>query len=217
MELYEPIFNEIAKHGDFELLEILLRSRRRVSQQCLDQSLVHATACASLQSVLLLVQIGANADHAGAAALMHAVEAEKVELATALIMAQKPPSGHSLDTALGSWLSRPSTPSPTMGGAYLLMEALLCGGPNGSAANRGLLRATCLENIPMMQLLLAYQVDINFDNACAVGHAIARNRCDLMGILLQNRKFWEANSFPILNSLKIHSRNNVPNLPKQSL
>jgi hypothetical protein len=185
--LYEPKFCDAAKHGDFELLEILVRSQRKVSQQCLDQSLVHTTTCASLQSVLLLVQAGANANYDDAAALMQAVDSEKVELATALIMAQKPPSGHCLDKALGSLFSRPSISSSTMDGAYLMVEVLLCGGPDGNAANQGLLRATSSANVPLMQLLLAHQVDINFDHACAVGYAIRKNRCDLMGILLQSQ------------------------------
>ncbi|KAE8449388.1 hypothetical protein EG329_008289 [Mollisiaceae sp. DMI_Dod_QoI] len=185
--LYEPTLINVAKHGDHELLELLLRAKKRVSQPCLDRSLLPATNCGSLLCILLLAWAGANTDYGGAAALMHAVEAERVDLATALIAAPKPPSGPSLDKALNSVFAQPSSPSPATDGQYLLTEALLCGGPVGDAANQGLLRATFLANVAMMQLLLSHQVDINFDGGCAVGHAIQRNRCDLMGTLLQSQ------------------------------
>lgn len=112
MEMFGSTFINIAKHGDVELLQILLRSKKRVSQKCLDQSLLPATTSGSLHCVLLLGWAGANADHEGASSLLHAVEAEKVDLATAIIAARNPPSGQSLDRALHSMFSRPSSPSP---------------------------------------------------------------------------------------------------------
>ncbi|CZR50284.1 uncharacterized protein PAC_00156 [Phialocephala subalpina] len=183
--LYESTLINVAKHGDHELLGLLLRAKRGVSQQCLDQSLFPAATCGSLRCVLLLAWAGANADYGSA--LMHTVEAERFDLATALITAQCPPSGGTLNQALNSLFAQPSSPAPATDGQYLLMEALLCGGPEGDAANQGLLRATFLANVPMMQLLLSHQIDINYDGACAVGHAIQRNRSDLMGTLLQNQ------------------------------
>jgi ankyrin repeat protein len=118
---------------------------------------------------------------------MHAVEVERADLAVALISAPKPPSGPSLDKALGSLFSQPSSPAPTIDGQFTIVEALLCGGPDGDAASRGLLKATVLANLGMMQLLLSHQVDINFDAGCAVGHAIQRNRSDLIATLLQSQ------------------------------
>jgi ankyrin repeat protein len=155
-----------------------------VPPQFITDGLLPATINGSLGAVLLLVQAGANGDHDRASALMHAVETGRVDLATAIVTGVNPPSPTALNAAIDTIFSA------VMGHLqdnHLLTEVLLCGGPVGNAANEGLFKATMLVNVEMMQLLLEYGVDINYNKALAVGHAIQRNREDLVRILLQNQ------------------------------
>jgi ankyrin repeat protein len=138
----------------------------------------------SLRAVSLLARAGASGDHNGATALLYAVETCRIDLATAIIMGQNPPSAASLNRAIEAVFS--STTS-NLQERHLLTEVLLCGGPQGNAANEGLFKATMLANMEMMQLLLEHRVDVNYNNAYAVRHAIQRNRVDLVRLLLQEQ------------------------------
>jgi hypothetical protein len=166
------------------MLRVLLRAPKRVSTQCISEALLHATINGTLRAVSLIVRAGANGDCNGAAALLCAVETCRIDLAIAIIMGQYPPSAASLDKAIEAVFSATTA---NLQERLLLTEVLLCGGPYGNAANEGLFKATMLANMEMMQLLLEYRVDINYNNAYAVGHAIQRNRVDLVRLLLQEQ------------------------------
>jgi ankyrin repeat protein len=146
--------------------------------------LLPAVTSGLLPAVLLLIQAGADGDHDNASALMHAVGTDRLDITNAILLGQRPPSGPSLDKALDSVLS---VPSAKLSARYSLIEVLLCGGPTGKAANDALFKATLLGNKDMMDLLLEYRVDINHNEASAVGHAIQRNRADLVATLLQDQ------------------------------
>jgi hypothetical protein len=133
---------------------------------------------------MLLVRAGADGDYDNASALMFAVEMGRVDIAVAIVSGEKPPSGASLDRALDLVFS---SPPGVMNDRVELIEILLCGGPSGNAANEGLFRCTLLVNYEIMQLLLAHKVDVNYNGAAAVAHAIQRNRGDLVGMLLQDQ------------------------------
>ena len=181
---YEDCFKGAAANGDVELLQLMLRTSKRVSVYCITQALLPATIYGSLEAVSLLVRAGADVNYNSASALMTAVEISRVDLAILILSAQIPPSGEAVDKALDSIFS---TPSPALKQAHLLIEALLCGSPIGNAANEGLFKATMLANADMMNLLLSYNVDINYGGASAVGSAIKRNRRDILDILLQDQ------------------------------
>jgi len=166
------------------MLRLFLRAPRRITPHILTEALLPATMSGSLRAVSLLVVAGADGDHSGAAALLCAVETCRIDLATAIVMGQKPPSAVSLNRAIEAVFS--STTS-SLQERHLLAEVLLCGGPRGNAANEGLFKATMLANMEMMQLLLEYRADINYNNASAVRHAIKRNRVDLVRLLLQEQ------------------------------
>ncbi|KAH6712645.1 hypothetical protein BKA61DRAFT_521868 [Leptodontidium sp. MPI-SDFR-AT-0119] len=194
--LFEGTFIEIAKHGDAELLALLLRARLRVSDECITRSLLPATTSGSLDSVLFLIQAGANAGH-DSTALMHAVEMDRSDLTVAIISSPNPPSGTSLNAALGSVFSTTVSPASRI----LLVEVLLCSGPTGNAANEALFKATLLANVDLMQLLLSHKVDINYNGAAAVAHAIQRNRGDLVGILLQDQALTPENASDLVRHI----------------
>jgi ankyrin repeat protein len=177
-------FVNAARNGEIEMLRLLLRAPRRIPTQAVTEALLPATINGSLRAVSLLVRAGASGDHNRAAALMCAVETCRIDLATAIIMGQNPPSAASLDKAIEAVFSATTA---NLQERHLLTEVLLCGGPYGNAANEGLFKATMLANMEMMQLLLEYRVDVNYSNAYAVGHAIQRNRVDLVRLLLQEQ------------------------------
>jgi ankyrin repeat protein len=184
LALSKAFFLDVANNGDSEFIRILLRARRRVSAECVTQALLPAVTSGSLPSVLLLVQAGADGSFDNASALTQAVSDNRVDLTAALILGQYPPDGSSVDQSLASVFQTPFT---TLNTRYRLIEVLLCGCPSGSAANNALLQVTLLFNVRMMILLLAHGADINHNGASAVGHAIQRNRADLVAILLQDQ------------------------------
>ncbi|CZT51702.1 uncharacterized protein RSE6_12887 [Rhynchosporium secalis] len=181
--LYDETFISAAQDGDAELLSLLLRASMRVSEDCMTWSLLSATTCGSLDAVLLLTRAGANADYDNAAALMCAVEMNRLDLAVAIITSPNAPSGENLDSILGNMFTTITSPATKI----LLVEVLLCGGPTGNATSEALFKATLLANVEMIQLLLAYQADVNLEGASALAHAIQRNRGDLVSVLLQSQ------------------------------
>lgn len=182
--LYPSYFENAAKNGEVEILRLFLRSPKQIPALFITQALLAATISGSLRTVCLLVQAGANGDHDRAAALMHAVETSRLDLVTAIVMGQNPPSAASLDRAIEAVFSAATA---NLQNKHLLIEVLLCCGPYGNAANEGLFKATMLTNMEMMQLLLEYRIDVNYNNASAVCHAIQRNRVDLVRLLLQDQ------------------------------
>jgi len=181
---YEEYLKGAAANGDIELLQLMLRTNKRVSAYCINQALLPATINGSLMAVALLVQAGADTNYDNASALMSAVELSRVDLTVTILGGQISPSGELVDKALDSIFS---TPSPALTKSHLMIEVLLCSGPVGNAANEGLFKATMLANTEMMKLLLLYNVDINYGGASAVGSTIKRNRRDLLDLLLQDQ------------------------------
>lgn len=174
-----------ARHGDDGLLKVSLRARQRVTDDCLTRSLLPAVASGSLSATLLLMQSGANADYDGASALLHAVEVDRVDITAAIILGLRPPSGASLGRALDAAFS---VPSATLVARYALIEVLLCGGPTDNALDDALSRTVLLGNKEIIELLLAHNVDINHNDAAAIGHAIQHNRADLVAIMLHDQE-----------------------------
>jgi hypothetical protein len=181
---HHSVFAQATVRDDIELLNLLLRAPKKVGEPYVSQNLLTATTNGWLLGVLLLIRAGADGDYDNASALMYAVETGRTDIATAIVMGQKPPSGASLDRALSHIFSAPSI---FINGNYDLIEVLLCGGPVGNAANEGLFTATLLDNVEIMELLLAHKADITYNGAAAIAHAIQHNRGDLVELLLQDR------------------------------
>lgn len=179
-------FLDTATNGDKEIgtLRLLLKAQGQVPAHFITESLLPATTNGALQTVSLLMRAGANGEHEQASALMHAVETGRDDIAAAIVVGPCQPSSSSLDRAIGRVFSAATA---NLNSKLLLIELLLCGGPEGDAADEGLFKATMLGNVEMMQLLLEYGADVNYNNAAAVGHAIQRNRVDLLSLLLQNQ------------------------------
>ncbi|KAH7348313.1 hypothetical protein BKA65DRAFT_398151 [Rhexocercosporidium sp. MPI-PUGE-AT-0058] len=194
--LFEDTFIDSAKHGDAKLLSLFLRARLRVSDECITRSLLPATMSGSLDSVLLLVRAGAKSDP-DCKAFMHAIEMDRLDLTAAIVSSPNPPPGISLNAALESIFSTTTSPASRIP----MVEVLLCGGPTGNAANEGLFKAILLANFDLIQLLLSHKVDINYDGAAAVGHAIQRNRGDIVGLLLQDQSLTPENASDLVRHI----------------
>jgi ankyrin repeat protein len=172
-------------NNEIEVVNLLLRAKNGVSEQCLTDCLLPASSNGSLEVVLLLLRAGARGDHHNSEAFMLAIQADRADLAVAFLTGPNPPAPTSLNEALDSLLSGSSS---SLKDRHDLIEIILCASPEGNAANDGLFKATLLANVETMQLLLAYNVNINYNGGAAVEHAIKRNRSDLVGILLQNQE-----------------------------
>ncbi|RDW87776.1 hypothetical protein BP5796_03470 [Coleophoma crateriformis] len=181
---HQEVFQNAVGNEDIELVQLMLRAPNRLPEHCVARALIQAVTSGSLPMVTLLLRAGANCDHDGGAALVRAVEACRIDIVTALVTTAKVPAYTLVDEALHTAISAPTS---NWSDVYPLAEVLLCAGPIGDAINEGLLKATVLSNIQMMQLFLRHQADINYNGACAVANAMQRNRTDLVGMLLQQQ------------------------------
>jgi ankyrin repeat protein len=179
----ESVFTQGTENGDFELLELLLKAPKKISDQAITRNLLTATVKGHFQLVLLFVSAGANANEGSA--LRCAVDTGRTDITTALLLCKNPPSPMSLDQALESLLT---APQGVVNNSYEMIEMLLCAGPEGNAVNEGLIKATFLANFDLMRLFLLHKADINYDRAAAVGYAIQKIRNDVVGLLLQDRQ-----------------------------
>ena len=182
---HESVFAQATENGDSELLRLLLRAPKKVADHAITQNLLPATINGHFAVVSLFLCAGANADQAGGSALKCSVETGRVDIAAALVLSRNPPSGVSLGQALESIFTAPSS---MISESSEIVEVLLCGGAEGNVIDEGLFKATTLENIDMMRLLLAYGASINYERAKSIGHAIQKSRGDLVGLLLQDRQ-----------------------------
>ncbi|TVY34018.1 Ankyrin [Lachnellula subtilissima] len=180
---HDTAFSEAAKNNDVALVGLLLRARHRVPNECISQLLLPAATSKYDRIVALLAKAGADGDHDNSSTLMYAVRTMQVNIVAAILLGQSPPSGPSLDRALALVLS---TPQSGANGGHLMIELLLCAGPVGDAVNDGLIQATKEIDIDLMQLLLKYDIDINYKAAAAVGDAIQHNRTFLVEMLLED-------------------------------
>ena len=176
---------QAAQRGDLALVNLFLRAPKRVTEPCVTRSLLLAADNGWLPVVLCLVQAGADGDNENASALMHAAQMGNTGIATAIIMGRNPPSPVSVNRILDRVFS---SPPEFINGNQELIEVLLCGGPLGNAVHEGIIKATKLANVGIIQLLLAHNADINYNGAAAVAHAVRQNRGDLLGLLLQGQK-----------------------------
>ncbi|TVY47022.1 Serine/threonine-protein phosphatase 6 regulatory ankyrin repeat subunit B [Lachnellula occidentalis] len=181
--LHNTAFIEAVKNNEVELVGLLLRARHTVSNECISGLLLPAAKSQYDKIVALLAQAGADGDHDNASTLICAVRTLQVNNVAAILLGRSPPSGPSLDRALALVLSAPQS---IVNGNHLMIELLLCAGPVGDAVNDGLIQATKDINIDLMQLLLTYDIDINYKAGAAVGDAIQHNRTFLVEMLLQD-------------------------------
>lgn len=170
---YEAKVVEAANTNNFKLLALLVRSSHKVSQDCISQCLLPATTNGYHTVVFILMSAGANGDHDSASALMSAISTSQVKIVAIIVQGPIAPSGSSLDTALGLLLSASQSITNE---SQAMIELLLCAGPTGNAANEGLVSATKAMDWGLMELLLKYEVDVNYKGGAAIGDAIQHSR-----------------------------------------
>lgn len=163
---------------------LFLQAPKKITEPCITHSLSLAASNGWLPVVLLLVQAGANCDNENASALMHSASMGNVAISAAIVMGRVPPSPVSLNRILDRVFS---SPSDFINSNFDLIDVLLCGGPSGNATNDGIIRATMIANVELMQLLLTHNANVNYNGAAAIAHAIRQNRGDLVGVLLQRQ------------------------------
>jgi ankyrin repeat protein len=181
---YEHFLSQAVETNNVDIVDVMLRAPNKVPLLCVSRSLLPAAMNDYSAIVSLLIQADADVNYDGASALICAVRMSQVNIVTAILMAEKPPSGIVVDQALAIILSGPTT---VINNSHHLIEILLCAGPIGTVANDGLVHATQSSDIALMQLFLKYDIDINYNGGAAVGHAIQHNHQHLAAILLQDQ------------------------------
>jgi len=163
--LFQSQFIAAIQNGDPATVSLFLRSPKRPSTLRITEGLYPATVNGNIWTILLLRRAGANAEYDDAKAFMHAVENERVDIITALMMGTNPPSPASLDRAISIIFTEPTV---NLGEKQRIVETLLCGGPQGDAVSEALVKATLSGAQSMMRLLLSSRASINHRDASAL-------------------------------------------------
>ncbi|TVY88566.1 Ankyrin [Lachnellula willkommii] len=195
---HDTAFSEAVQNDDVKLVGLLLRARHTVPNECISRLLLPAAISKYDKVVALLAKAGADGDHDNASTLMCAVRTSQVKILAAILLGKSPPSGPSLDRALALVLE---TPQSGANDSHLTMELLLCAGPVGDAVNDGLIQATKAIDLELMQLLLRYDVDINYKAGAAVGNAIQHKHTFLVEMLLENHTLSTATASELVHHI----------------
>ncbi|PGH28113.1 hypothetical protein AJ80_00002 [Polytolypa hystricis UAMH7299] len=170
------------EHGDCSLVDLLLSAEKSMDVSCLDQALPLAVTKGLLDVVSGLLQNGANGDYPNV--LESAVQAGRVDITSALLLAQRPPSQASLDYAIGIALQMRNVGMELQ---TLLVEVLLCAGAKGDAVARGLVTAVKTNDEPLVLLLVGHGASVAYSDCEAIIEAITTGKFCLLDILFKAR------------------------------
>ncbi|KAI5291721.1 hypothetical protein KEM54_001253 [Ascosphaera aggregata] len=174
------IFLACARNQDLEVVQLVCRAEKKVSPATLDCALEIAAFQEELEMVVVLLKGGANGDRSGV--LTRAVQAGEINIVSALILSNRPPTPMSLDKAVGAALTL-----ETPGLQEALLEVLLCGGATGPGVNKALVTVTQAGNDRLISLLVEYGASVTYNDGEAIAKAIDKGNLHAACILLGGR------------------------------
>ncbi|EWC46757.1 hypothetical protein DRE_04002 [Drechslerella stenobrocha 248] len=175
---------EFISNGRLEIVQLVLSAPKPVAKECLTRSLKSAVQVGYPEIVELLVAHGADLEYNHAEALMAAVQIGRWDILLRMVLNQSVPSTEISQTHL---LTAVNT---VMGGSYgpplrfTLLEILLCAGARGNDLSRALIAAVSEQDHNLVRLLLDFDVDVNYEQAIALRHAVSACMTDIVDVLL---------------------------------
>ena len=187
------IFQSAIQSQRPEIVELLLRSRLKVTEACLAENLLRAVSQNQSEIVSLLIAYGADVDNDHASALRKAVQNERIDLVLAIMKGK--PSRKSVSLAFEYAFSANS--SMTLPEQYLLIETLLCGGAQGERVDETLVQVVRSGNRNFARLLILHGASPLHRRAEALKIAVAAGDVELVNILLVDSvtKDWASRLF----------------------
>ncbi|KAK6355134.1 hypothetical protein TWF696_004257 [Orbilia brochopaga] len=181
---YQKDFENFLLAGNLDVVKLVLLSPTPIAKECLSRSLKPAVESSFIEIVELLVANGADLEYNHAEALTVAVNMGRWDILLKMVLNQTvPPGGISqtyLLAAVNTIMNGPFE-SPLR---FTLLEILLCAGARGADLSRALMQAVSEDDSNLIKLLIDFDVDVNYDQAIALRHAVSKSKVSLVEMLL---------------------------------
>ena len=165
--------------GNRTFVDLMLGgSKVAIEGSTLDRALVGAVRTGVIQTVITLLQRGANADDAEV--LGTAIENGRIDITAALVLAPKRASPATLDQVFYA-----AHRGGTKGLQLTLLEILLCGGANGPNVGKTLVEAVKENDEARVALIASYNGPVTHNSCEAILCAITDGNLGLLKVLLQ--------------------------------
>ncbi|KAK6351419.1 hypothetical protein TWF718_004579 [Orbilia javanica] len=177
-------FEQMVSSGYHDIARLILRSNTPISKDCLTRPLKGIIEMGYVDMVELLVAHGADLEYNNAEAIMAAAKLGRWDMLLKMVLNQVTPtyelSQIYLLSAVNSVMLANFEPSLRL----ILIEILLCVGARGEDISRALIQAVVEGDKSLMNMLIEFGVDVNYDGAAALRHAVSECQLDLVSILL---------------------------------
>ncbi|KAF3110874.1 hypothetical protein TWF706_000347 [Orbilia oligospora] len=177
-------FEHLVSAGYHDIARLILRSGIPIAKECLTRPLKGIIEMGYVDMVELLVAHGADLEYNNAEAIMAAVKLGRWDILLKMVLNQITPP-HELSqvyllSAVNTVMLANFEPSLRL----ILIEILLCAGARGEDLARALGQAVGERDKNLINLLLEFGVDVNYDQAAALRYVVSECQLDLVSILL---------------------------------
>lgn len=177
-------FEHMVSAGYHDIVRLVLRSGTPIAKECLTRPLKGIIEMGYVDMVELLVAHGADLEYNNAEAIMAAVKLGRWDILLKMILNQVTPpcelSQIYLLSAVNTVMLANFEPSLRL----ILIEILLCAGARGEDLARALVQAVGERDKNLINLLLEFDVDVNYDQAAALRYVVSECQLDLVSTLL---------------------------------
>ncbi|KAK6361345.1 hypothetical protein TWF730_005079 [Orbilia blumenaviensis] len=177
-------FESMVAAGYFDIVKLILRSSTPLAKECLTRPLKGIVDMGYVDMVELLVANGADLEYNNAEAIMAAAKSGRWDILLKMILNQVTPSYEISQIYLMSAVNTVMLANFEPALRLILIEILLCAGARGDDLARALVQVVIEKDTNLINLLLEFDVDVNYDQAAALRHVISLCQLNLVSLLL---------------------------------
>ncbi|KAK6536822.1 hypothetical protein TWF281_001033 [Arthrobotrys megalospora] len=177
-------FESMVLAGYFDIVKLILRSGNPLARECLTRPLKGVIETGYVDMVELLVANGADLEYNSAEALTAAVKLGRWDILLKMALNQVAPPHEISQTYLLSAVNTVMLANFEPALRLILIEILLCAGARGDDLARALVQAVAERDNNLINLLLEFDVDVNYDQAAALRYVVSMSQLDIVSLLL---------------------------------
>ncbi|KAF3907531.1 Ankyrin-2 [Arthrobotrys entomopaga] len=177
-------FESMVLAGRMDIVRLVLRSATPIFKEYLTRPLRSTVESAFVDITEILVAHGANLEYNNAEALTVAVQTGRWDILLRMILNQSAPPHEISQTYLIPFVNTVLAAGHDPALRLILVEILLCAGARGDDLARAFVQAIMEEDRNLINLLLEFDVDVNYDRAAALRHVVSSGQIDLLNMLL---------------------------------
>ncbi|KAF3902540.1 Ankyrin-2 [Orbilia brochopaga] len=181
---YQKDFENLLLAGNLDVVKLVLLSPNTISKECLSKCLKPAVESLYIEIVELLVANGADLEYNHAEALTTVVDMGRWDILLKMVLNQSVPPGEISQTYLLAAVNTVMNGPFDAPLRFTLLEILLCAGARGTDLSRALMQAVSEEDSNLIKLLIDFDVDVDYDQAIALRHAVSACKVTLVEMLL---------------------------------